>query len=176
MIKRNKLGQFVKGFSPWNKGIPHSELTKQKISNANRGRKRSQIVREKISRVLKGRIPWNKGRKMTDYPQVGFPKGHNLGGKSPNWKGGKIKIQGYWWIYQLNHPKAQLHHCYVKQAILVAEKYLGRHLTKQEVVHHIGAKDDDRPEMLYLFPSREAHTAFENLKNKPQLKSNLINT
>lgn len=27
---------------------------------------------------MKGRIVWNKNRKMTDYPQIGFQKGHLL--------------------------------------------------------------------------------------------------
>ena len=40
-------GGWKKGRIPWNDGLPHSELTKQKISKANSGRMQSDEEREK---------------------------------------------------------------------------------------------------------------------------------
>jgi hypothetical protein len=47
--------------------------------------------------------------------------------------------QGYFWIYNPRHPKAN--GLYVKRAILVLEEKLGRPLAKEEMSHH---KDEDR--------------------------------
>ena len=47
------------------KGVPKSESVKQKIGEANRGKKRSIETRTKISNSLKGKEPWNKGGKGT---------------------------------------------------------------------------------------------------------------
>ena len=60
---------FRKGHIPWNKGGTHSEVTRQKLS-----------------RAAKGRVAWNKGL-------IGFQLGHPptarlIGIKNPMWKGG----------------------------------------------------------------------------------------
>lgn len=102
---------------------------------------------------------------------------HYEGEKNSNWKGGKIKNHGYWFIYNPSHPtKATLNNHYVRQSVIIAEKILGRFLKKEELIHHInGIKDDDRPENLYLFPSQKFHlSGFHLLKNKPILQSNLL--
>lgn len=114
-----------------------------------------------------------KGRHNS--PHTEFKKG-NTGEKCINWKGGKIKHEGYWFIYRPGHPKAyHSNKKYVKRAVLVVEKHLDRFLTKEETIHHInGIKDDDRPENLYIFPNWNSHNRFEKLKNKPILKSNVI--
>lgn len=143
----------------------------------------------------KGHIPWNKDRKglqvawnkeLKGFKTSGsFKKGHQINkgnqyakGNPPNrtsfkkrrtpWnKKGKYKSGGRWFILKSDGS-------YIRQSRLVAKKCLGRRLTSEEVIHHIGAKDDDRPEMLYLFSSNSAHISYEKLKNKPILKSNLI--
>jgi len=113
----------------------------------------------------KGLIPWNKGKKLP----------HLSGKKSPHWKDGLKKSNNRYFSFQPNHPFAWGYgKNYVLHSRLVAEKCLGRYLSREEVVHHFGAKDDDRPEMLYVFPSQSAHWRFHKLKNKPALKSNLI--
>lgn len=59
------MSQHKKGQIPWNKGIPHSEETKKKISEINKGRKLTQAQRQKISLATKGKS--KKGvRKWTD--------------------------------------------------------------------------------------------------------------
>lgn len=43
------------------KGHPISEETKKKLSDSNKGKKRSNLTKENISKSKKGSIPWNKG-------------------------------------------------------------------------------------------------------------------
>lgn len=89
-------------------------------------------------------------------------------------KGGQTIKDGYILVFQRNHPFASKNN-YVRRARLVAEKCLGRYLTRKEQVHHInGITDDDRPENLYLFPSNSLHRIFHGSKNKPKLISNIF--
>ena len=61
-ILRDKKGRFIKGFTPWNKGIPQSKEAKKKMSEA-----------------LKGCIPWNKGTKGIMKPnKTSFKKGSHV--------------------------------------------------------------------------------------------------
>jgi hypothetical protein len=95
------------------------------------------------------------------------------GTKHPRWKGGIRRSKKYYVrILQPDHPRA----CdrYVKRCILVAEKCLERPLDEKEIVHHLGARTDDRPEMLYVFPDKLSHDNYHKAKNKPALKSNLL--
>lgn len=52
----------MKGKIPWNKGIPMENEQKEKLRQANLGKRSSQETIEKLS----GRIPWNKGIPMTE--------------------------------------------------------------------------------------------------------------
>lgn len=75
-----------------------------------------------------------------------FPKGVH----SPNWKEGKMHSMGYIYIYKPNHPDATKAG-YVFEHRLAMEKYLGRRLRSDEMVHHKNAKkDDNRMENLEL--------------------------
>ena len=80
-------------------------------------------------------------------PAVYFKKG-NKG----NWKGGRIKCNGYWLIYKPDHPKANvMGKGYVREQRLIMEEHLGRYLENNEVVHHInGIRDDNRMENLII--------------------------
>jgi len=86
----------------WNKGIPHSEETKQKLRKSHTGKKLSNLTIQK----MKGRIPWNKGKtnvyseetlnrmsrskKGKHYsPETELKKGKD----NPYWRGGIRKFQ-----------------------------------------------------------------------------------
>lgn len=92
---------------------------------------------------------------------------YKFGSDNPMWKGGVIKHPtGYCLVSQPQHPQCNATG-YVKRGRLVMEKYLGRFLTRKEVVHHInGKKDDDRIENLRLFASNGEHVRFHNLNTK----------
>ena len=58
-----------------------------------------------------------------------------LGKISTNWKGGRVVINGYAYLYSPNHPN-KIFGRYVQEHRLVMEKKIGRLLSKQEIVHH----------------------------------------
>ena len=92
-----------------------SKETKIKISKANTGNVASKATKLKLSLMRKGKL-------------------------NARWKGGKTYTKyGYILIYSPNHPH-KIYNKYVLEHRLVMEKYLGRHLTKEEVVHHKGIK------------------------------------
>jgi hypothetical protein len=94
--------------------------------------------------------------------------------------GHTISKSGYIWILSHGHPNAMkgTHAPYVPEQILVAEKIIGRYLTKKEIIHHINEiKSDNRPENLYLFSSTHEHSRYHQKLRKgtiePITKSNL---
>ena len=77
---------------------PHSEESKTKISDANKGKKYSQETKDKMSLSSKGQIPWNKGKPFSQETKDKMSlssKGKNNGmyGKIP-WNKGKKNILG----------------------------------------------------------------------------------
>lgn len=158
---------------------PHTEETKRKISNSkkgkpswNKGISMKEKSKQKLSISLKGHIPWNKGKHL-EYMignTFGFKKGQKAwnkgkklpqfsGKRNPNWRGGKhIYNTGYVFIFKPKHPFA----CngYVYEHRLIIEKIIGRHLLPKEKCHHLGAKNDNRPNMLMTFISQSAHIRF----------------
>ena len=98
---------------------------------------------------------------------------HYKGKDHYHWKGGKfVDSRGYYLIYKPKHPFSRKAG-YIRLSRLVAEKCLGRYLTKWEVIHHINGNTlDDRPKNLYLFSSNSKHRKYHS--NTYPLKSNLI--
>jgi NUMOD3 motif len=84
-------GRFKKGQTPWNKGVPMSESTKQKQHDVQFGKARHTTASKKqISRASKG----NKhalGYKHTDEAKKKISK---PGDKHPNWLGEKVGYVG----------------------------------------------------------------------------------
>ena len=112
-------------------------------------------MRDKFGRFLKG----YHASKKTE-----FKKGV-IGKENFKWKGGRRKLKiGYIVTKAYGHPKAYRNEVY--EHILVAEKKLGRYLTKNERVHHInGVKDDNRSENLIVFKNHGEHMRL-HLKGK----------
>ena len=85
-----------------------------------------------------------------DIRKIKHKKGRGRGPENPYWKGGRYKdhTSGYILVYSPNHPFASKKG-YVREHRLVVENFLGRHLQKNELVHHKnGVKDDNRIENL----------------------------
>ena len=76
------------------------------------------------------------GKRGKDAPAFG-----KFGKDAPGWKGGKITdSDGYIRIYCRTHKYKDCHG-YVREHRLILEKFLGRYITMDEVVHH---KDGNR--------------------------------
>ena len=120
------------------------------------GKHLSEETRRKMSEAKKGENSPNYGK---------------FGKESSHWKGGRKKdSNGYWHIYNPNHPYADKNG-YVYEHRLVVEQYLGRYLLTNEVVHHInGIKDDNRIENLMVFCCDPAHRRWHKNPNnvKPE--------
>ena len=124
------------------------------------GKKHTEATNEINRNAHLGKSAWNKGL-----------KGFMSGSKNCNWKGGRFTDQnGYILILKPNHPFVAKNH-YVPEHRLVAEKELGRYLTKTEIIHHINEiKTDNRSENLYLFSNRASHLSYHQLlKYQPDL-------
>lgn len=82
------------------------------------------------------------------------------------WKGGRIILNGYVFVYCPQHPiSPKARKKYVQEHRLVMEKHLGRYLRKSEVVHHInGKRNDNRLSNLMLFPNEKAHREYHRDK------------
>lgn len=87
--------------------------------------------------------------------------GPRRGENHTGWKGGRILVGGYFYIYAPEHPNCTKGR-YVAEHRLVMEKKIGRHLLKKEVVHHIdGIRGNNEPENLFLFRSNADHLKSE---------------
>ena len=95
---------------------------------------------------------------------------------NPRWKGGKMKDGfGYILIKNRNHPKTNSRG-YVREHILVMEKYLGRYLKNKEIVHHNNSiKNDNRIKNLCLFKNDNAHKHWHKFIRTHGLKDIQIN-
>lgn len=143
------------GKPTWNKGIKHTPQVIEKM---------------KLSHKLhQGK---NHSKKTNAKRAETFIKNKHLGNKATNWKGGKILgTTGYFRLYNPKHPNG--YRKYVAEHRLIAEKFLGRLLSRFEVIHHINEiKTDNRPENLYVFPTRNKHSQYH--KKPYKIVSNII--
>jgi hypothetical protein len=156
-------------------GYKHSKETKDKMSKSKKGKR---PICAGWNRRLKGFVnsgSFQKNHKQLNTGRTWIKNGQFSKEKHPNWKGGKYysKYSGYVFVLCPEHPFADTRG-YIREHRLVVEKYLGRYLDKNEVVHHInGIKNDNELKNLYLFTSSE-HKTFHKKKLKPILKSSII--
>ncbi len=81
---------------------------------------------------------------------MSLPKNKYKGKNHWHWQGGIRRSGEYIFIYNPQHPQCDVNG-YCREHRLVMEKFLGRLLDKDEVVHHInGVKTDNRIENLQL--------------------------
>jgi len=105
MIKRNKLGQFVKGIHPateFKKGQHHSPKTEFKKGNKSWNKGTRGVM-----------IAWNKGLKVqSNTGRTHFKKGDNTGKENYMWIGDKIGYKKLhdWVYYHKGKPKI-CEHC-----------------------------------------------------------------
>ncbi len=77
-------------------------------------------------------------------------KGNRKGSQNPYWGGGRYKdhTSGYVWVYNPDHP-SRTKKGYTLEHRLVVEKFIGRYLRTNEIIHHKNKiKDDNRIENL----------------------------
>lgn len=87
--------------------------------------------------------------------------GPRSGPGHPDWKGGRVLVGDYWYLWAPDHPNCTARG-YVAEHRLVMSLLLGRPLTRKEVVHH---RDSDtwnnQPDNLQLFASNAEHLKHE---------------
>ena len=143
---------FKKGHEPWNKGKHYKQEGQFKKGNHPK------------TEFKKGHQGYFKGKKFTEEHKVNLGC-YNKGEKARGWKGGITKsAKGYVLILATNHPLCW-QTGYIRRSRLIVERQIGRYLKIEEVVHHLGKKDDDRPSRLMAFVNDIAHRKFEKGKS-----------
>ena len=83
--------------------------------------------------------------------------GPRSGELHPDWKGGRVLVGRYWYIYSPEHPYRTKRNYYLEHR-LVMERKLRRYLLPHEVVHHKdGNPENNSPENLEVFQTNAEH-------------------
>ncbi len=143
-------------------GHPQSAETRAKISDGNRGKKRSdetkaklrghevsEETRAKISAAHRGKPAHNKGVPMSMQQRAKL--------RWQNVPARRLGGDGYVYLYMPEHPRARKAGR-VLEHLVIAEQMLGRSLAPNEHVHHRNAdRADNRPENLVVLLKADHH-------------------
>lgn len=113
----------------------------------------------------------SKNRILRRLKKFGIKRRDFKGENNPMWTGGKkIGKGGYVLVWRPDHPNANSQG-YVSEHRLVMEQHIGRHLTSEEIVHHINKdRQDNHIENLQLLESNSAHATLESfMRNRDNL-------
>lgn len=123
------------------------------------GKRHTQESKVKIGIAHKGKIVSQDTRKrMSESKKIG-----GIGHK-------KKRQDGYIKIYFPDHPRCSIDG-YIMEHVLVMESTIGRHLSVDEIVHHINEnKDDNRKENLKLMTKSE-HVSYHSKKRWEELRN-----
>lgn len=163
----NKYWLFKKGHKI-NLGRECKKETRKKIGNAHRGKFVSIETREKLKKSLTGRklpkeicekISKSRiGKKHSEETRLKLKNAHERRRKAG--LSGRHISHGYVLIRMPEHPNCHKSG-YIEEHRLIMEKYLGRYLRREEIVHHINENTiDNRIENLKLFNNASAHIKY----------------
>lgn len=147
-------------------GHKHSDETKKKIGDANKGnsacafykgKKMPKWICNKISEARKGMKFTEAHVENMSRARKGIPNPKVAGKNNGHWVGGK-KIQNGYILKLIPIEERLTTKRYIYEHRYVMEKHLGRYLTKEETVHHLNEiKTDNRIKNLILCSSIKEH-------------------
>lgn len=81
-----------------------------------------------------------------------------------NWKGGRVKRQGYIYLLDEKKKKKKGFSRYIAEHTKIAQEKYNRKVKSDELVHHLnGIRDDNRPENLVII-KRKGHETWTYIK------------
>jgi hypothetical protein len=128
-------------------------------------KKLTEKARKTISEKNKGKISKKKGIPLSKETKEKISLSHKGKYKKPTEFGGhkKQRKDGYIYVYNPTHKNATKDG-YIMEHILIMEKYIGRYLKDDEVVHHKNKiRNDNRIENLELMTFTE-HARYHMLE------------
>lgn len=144
-----------------------SEEHKRKISQSLKGRRPKNlpvlIEKAEATRFKKGNKPWNKGRSLRDYPQMGFQTGNKnyLNNIKPFEKLGTKSKDSKWKRKLLKRDGFKCVEC-------------GEANRKLLQAHHVKKREECKPEELYDINNGEILCVFCHSKKSPKHKRKFI--
>jgi len=102
----------------------------------------------------------DRGKDKKPRKKEGYQNRYGI--KNNNWKGGRKRRKEYFVVKAYNHPYSDTEG-YVSEHRLVMEKYIGRYLKPEEIVHHIdGDGTNNKIENLVLFQNNKQHMIYHH--------------